>query len=175
MINVFNHALSAKKKALFLLFSVVIFCACEGPQGPQGPRGYDGKDGKDGEGVNWKIAEFEAGTEKSPWEYTSFSDNNYYFAKFSVPALTSFVFTDGNVNGYIYMQENGQLIQHSLPYVLHKYQKDTNGNVFYFTETVDFVYGVGWVQIEVRDSDFAYEDNVNIVPDIMKFRIVMTW
>lgn len=159
------------RKALFILVSALVMCACVGPQGPMGPQGPKGDPG---EGTNWKIADFEVGTQAQPWDYSNFTDNNYYFAKFNVPALTSFVFTDGNVNGYIYMTENGQQIQHSLPYVLHKYVVDGE-NTYYYTETVDFVYGVGWVQIEVRDSDFAYEDNTSIVPDVMKFRIVMTY
>ena len=121
--------------------------------------------------MNWKIADLDV----TQWDYSNYKDNNFYFAKFDVPALTSFVFTDGNVNGYIYMTENGEKIQHSLPYVLHKYETDSQGNPIYYTETVDFVYGVGWVQIEVRDSDFAYETDVQIVPNQMSFRIVMTY
>ena len=165
------------RKAFFILLSALVLCACRGPQGPVGPTGATGATGPQGEqgvGVNWKIAEFEAGTQSSPWDYSEYDNNNYYFAKFNVDALSSFVFTDGNVNGYIVLTENGQEIQHSLPYVLHKYVIE-NGEKIFFTETVDFVYGVGWVQIEVRDSDFAYEDNVEIVPDVMKFRIVLTY
>lgn len=158
------------KKVVFIFLSAVLLCACEGPVGPQGPQGPQG------EGMNWKIVDLNnVGSQSSPWDYSNYSDNNYYFAKFDVPALTNFVFTDGNVNGYILLTENGQTIQHSLPYVLHKYEKDASGNPIYYTETVDFVYGVGWVQIEVRDSDFAYEDNAQIVPNQMSFRIVMTY
>ncbi|MBO4577291.1 MAG: hypothetical protein J5688_01140 [Paludibacteraceae bacterium] len=153
------------RKALFILLSAIVLCACRGPEGPMGPQGPAG------EGVNWKIADLEV----KQWDYSNFSDNNYYFAKFDVPALTSFVFTDGNVNGYIYLKENGETIQHSLPYVLHQYEVAEDGTTYFYTRTVDFVYGAGWVQIEVRDSDFAYEDNVNIVPDPMNFRIVMTY
>lgn len=164
MKNVVNRALAAKKKALFFLFCVALLCACKGPKGDPG------------EGMNWKIVDLEV----SQWDYSAdafgYKDNNFYFAKFDVPALTSYVFTDGNVNGYIHMVEgDGQKSQHSLPYVLHIATKDNEGNPYYYTETVDFVYGVGWVQIEVRDSDFAYEDNEKIVPGTMKFRIVMTY
>lgn len=155
------------RKALFILLSAVVLCACRGPQGPMGPQGPQGPQG---EGTNWKIADIDI----TSWDYSNFSDNNYYFAKYDVPALTSYVFTDGNVHGYIYMTENGEKIQHALPYVLHKYVVDGD-ETFYYTETVDFVYGVGWVQIEVRDSDFAYEGDETIVPDAMSFRIVMTY
>ena len=153
------------KKALFFLFSIVLLCSCRGPQGPQGPQGPAG------EGVNWKITDVSV----TQWDYTNYSNNNYFFAKFNVPALTSFVFTDGNVQCYIYLNENGQTIQHSLPYTLPMEIVENNGDVYFYTRTVDFVYGVGWVQFEVRDSDFAYEIDTQIVPDKMDFRIVMTY
>lgn len=121
--------------------------------------------------MNWKIADVSV----TKWDYSGFTDNNYFYAKFDVPALTSFVFTDGNVQGYIYMTENGQRIQHSLPYVIHISTTGSDGQPYYYTRTVDFVYGVGWVQFEVRESDFAYESDVTINPDPMDFRIVMTY
>ena len=37
-----------KKISLFLLFSIVLFMSCEGPQGPPGFDGFDGADGADG-------------------------------------------------------------------------------------------------------------------------------
>jgi hypothetical protein len=133
-----------------------------GPEGPQGPPG---------EGMNWKIVDLEI----TQWDYSGFADNNYFFAKYDVPALTSFVFTDGNVNGYILMTENGQQIQHSLPYVLPIEVVDDQGTAYFYSRTIDFVYGVGFVQIEVRDSDFEYEVNDQLKPDAMNFRIVMTY
>lgn len=171
MKNVVNRALAAKKKALFFLFSALVLCACEGPMGPQGPQGPKG------DGTNWKIVDISVPVSK--WTYTNFDDggfNNYYYSRWAVPELTSFVFTDGNVQGYIYLKEGDELIQHDLPYVLHKEVVNDQGqqtNVY--TTTVDFVYGVGWVQLEVRDSDFEYEVDTSIKPGAMDFRIVMTW
>ncbi len=163
MENVVNCALAAKKKALFFLFAALVLCGCRGPKGDPG------------EGMNWKIVDLNV----SRWDYSGdaygYKDNNYYFAKFDVPDLTSFVFTDGNVNGYVILYEGNEKIQHSLPYVLPIATKDGSGNPYYYTRTVDFVYGVGWVQIEVRESDFAYEGDDTIVPDAMDFRIVMTY
>ena len=147
------------RKALFFLFSVLVLCACRGPKGDPG------------EGVNWKIVDVNV----SQWDYSQYSDNNYFFAKFSVPALTSFVFTDGNVQAYVYLSENGETIQHPLPYTLPKEDIDNQGNPYFYTEVVDFVYGVGWVQFEVRATDFAYEVNPQINPAKMDFRIVMTY
>jgi len=153
------------KKILILMLGVIMLGACRGPMGPQGPQGPQG------EGMNWKIADLSV----TQWDYSNFADNNYFYAKFDVPALTSYVFTDGNVNGYIFMKENNELIQHSLPYVIHIEEVDNQGQAYFYTRTVDFVYGVGWVQIEVRDSDFEYEVNSSLAPDKMDFRIVMTY
>ena len=158
------------KKLLFFAFSALLLCACRGPQGPIGPQGPQGPAG---EGTNWKIVDITVAANQ--WSYSNFTDNNYFFSKWDVADLTSFVFTDGNVQGYIYMTENGERIQHALPYVLHVSTTDTDGNPYYFSRTIDFVYGTGWVQFEYRESDFDYEYNTSFVPDAMDFRIVMTY
>ena len=155
------------RKALFFVFSALLFCACEGPMGPQGPQCPKG------DGVNWKIVDVIV--EANMWKYSNVSDNNYFYAVTDMPELTQSVFNDGNVQGYIYLMDNGELIQHSLPYVLHKEIIDANGNQYTYSSTIDFVFGVGWVQFEMRDSDFAYETDLSINPEQMKFRIVITY
>ena len=133
-----------------------------GPQGPQGPAGP---------GTNWTIFELDV----DQWDYTNFAapnnNNNYFFAKFDVPALTSFIYSDGNVQ--VYLVENGS--QHVLPFVRHQYEiVDDKYN--FFTRTIDAHFGVGWVQIDLRDSDFEYEVDSSIPdPKAMKFRVVMTY
>lgn len=163
MKNVVNRALAAKKKALFFLFSALVLCACEGPMGPQGPQGPKG------DGTNWKIADLDV----DKWDYTNFSDNNYFFAKYDVPALSSYVFTDGNVQ--VYLVENNS--QRVLPFVRPQYEILSDKTLNFFTRTIDAHFGIGWVQVEVRDSDFEYEVPESQIPDPnpMKFRVVMTW
>lgn len=151
-------------RTLFALVSALLFCACQGPQGPQGPAG---------EGVNWKIAELDV----TNWDYTGDlpefkgQGNNYYFAKFDVPALTSYVFTDGNVQ--VYLVENNK--QHVLPFVRHQYEFINDSTINFFTRTIDAHFGIGWVQVDLRDSDFEYEVDETIVPGAMLFRVVMTY
>jgi hypothetical protein len=58
--------------------------------------------------------------------------------------------------------------------VRHYEELLSNGKWNYFTETVDCMYGVGWVEFNYRASDFAYEDDVNINPTDMDFTIVVT-
>ena len=56
-----------KKISLFLLFSVVLFISCEGPQGPPGFDGFDGSDGADG--LIGTIFEVEATFAPDGYEY----------------------------------------------------------------------------------------------------------
>ena len=87
--------------------------------------------------------------------------NRYYSAHFTTPEITSFVYNNGTINGYVVLDG----AQQSLPYVRH-YQ-DTNA---FWTTTVDFDYVVGGINIYVTNSDFAA-----IRPETMNFRIVMMW
>ena len=92
-----------------------------------------------------------------------------------MPEITSSVFNDGEVQAYIvYDKHSSQAFKHLLPYVRHYEELLANGTWNYYTETVDCVYGVGWVEFNYRASDFAYEDNVNINPNDMDFTIVLT-
>ena len=63
-----------KKLSLFLLFSIVMFMSCEGPQGPPGFDGFDGADGADGaDGLIGTIFEVEA-TFAADDDYEFFAD-----------------------------------------------------------------------------------------------------
>lgn len=152
------------KKLFLLSLCVLALFSC---------RGRDGRDGRDG--ANGALTMRVAEVNIPQWDYTTFSDNNYFYGWCEVPALTSFVFSGGDVNAYVYMTENGEKIQHSLPYVLHIEEVNDQGQAYFYTRTIDFVYGIGWVQFEVRDSDFEYEVNTQINPDPMDFRIVLTY
>ncbi len=65
-------------------------------------------------------------------------------------------------------------MQHLLPYSRHYEEQRTDGTWNYYTETIDCVFGIGWVEFDFSSSDFAYEDNLNINPLGMDFRIVIT-
>lgn len=59
-----------KKISLFLLFSIVLFMSCEGPQGPPGFDGFDGFDGADGaDGLIGSIFEVEVDFTPDGYEY----------------------------------------------------------------------------------------------------------
>lgn len=116
------------------------------------------------------------------WKYTQQSatdqfNNNYFFAFVDMPEITAEVFDYGEVKAYLVYDRLSTYYarKHLLPYVLHKEEQTTTGNWLYYTQTIDFTYGIGWAEFNFRTSDFAYEDNLNINPPAMEFDIVITY
>jgi len=141
-------------KKTFLLFVVALLVvSCQGPVGPEGPQGY---------GTNWKIINLVVS--KSDWVENLDQNglNRYYSCHFSMSEITSTVFNDGTVISY-YMNNN---VQQTLPYVRH-YQ-NTTGN--FWTQTIDFDYTTGGMNVYVTNSDFVAD-----APLSMSFRVVLMW
>lgn len=102
---------------------------------------------------------------KGDWVESTDADglNRYYSCHVSMPEINSTIYNKGSVVVYYY---NGNT-QQQLPYVRH-YQ-NTAG--YYWTETVDFDYTKGGMDLYVTDSDFAPNNR----PDGMDFRVVLMW
>lgn len=109
------------------------------------------------------------------WKYTNQGNNNYFYSGVDMPEITSSVFEYGEVKAYLVKDRGDSYYarKHALPYVIHK-EEYLNGNWIFFTETVDFTYGKGWVEFNFRASDFAYEENLSINPEAMEFDVVIT-
>ena len=109
------------------------------------------------------------------WKYSNQGNNNYFYAGVDVLEITSAVFEKGEVKAYLVKDRYDSYYarKHALPYVMHK-EEYINGNWIFWTETVDFTHGKGWVEFNFRASDFAYEEDVNINPEAMEFDIVIT-
>lgn len=109
------------------------------------------------------------------WKYTDQGNNNYFYAGVDIPEITNRVFEKGEVKAYLVKDRYNSYYarKHALPYVMHK-EESLNDNWIFYTETVDFTYGIGWVEFNFRASDFAYEENVNINPEAMEFDVVIT-
>ena len=92
-----------------------------------------------------------------------------------MPEITQAVFEKGEVKAYLVQDRDNSYYarKNLLPYVLHK-EDYINDNWVFYTETVDFTYGIGWGEFNFRASDFAYEEDVNINPEGMEFDIVIT-
>jgi hypothetical protein len=109
------------------------------------------------------------------WQYSDQGNNNYFYVGADVPEITEHVFDKGEVKAYLVKDRNNSYYarKHVLPYVMHK-EDYINGNWVFYTETVDFTYGIGWAEFNFRASDFAYEESLDINPEEMEFDIVIT-
>lgn len=148
---------------LFLLLLAAMCTACKGPQGEPGLPGRDGKDGP-------SIKNIIINVNKEHWQYTNVNDNNYFFATVDMPEITENVFDFGVIKMYrVYDFDNTNATQIELPYVRHKEEFVNNGRVFY-TETVDYEYGIQKLTIFYTESDFNYESDLSFIPEQMQFR-----
>jgi len=132
--------------------------------------------------ANWKIVDCNVGY--SQWRYTGDDKggkqyaNNYFYASFDLSQITSFIFTDGNVQVYLVEKNSyGEETQRPLPFTRHKEAWDSLGNCTQYTETYDYFYGVGWMEFNYTASDFKYEDFEGLKdrPEGKNFRVVLTW
>lgn len=127
------------------------------------------------------VESYDVHIDASDWQYTDYTANNlpyannYFYCSVDMPEITSSVFNEGEVQAYIvYDKRTQNAFKHLLPYVRHYEEELANGSWNYYTETVDCIYGVGWIEFNYRASDFAYEDDVKINPNDMDFTIVIT-
>jgi hypothetical protein len=113
--------------------------------------------------------------EAANWEYSDLGNNNYFYAGIDLPEITQAVFEKGEVKAYLVQDRYDSYYarKNLLPYVLHK-EDYINDNWVFYTETVDFTYGIGWAEFNFRASDFAYEESLDINPEGMEFDIVIT-
>lgn len=163
-----------RKLTLIMAAVLCLFtsCAKHGPEGPMGPMGPQGPKGEDGS------ANFEAiilDVPENAWVYSELPDNNYFCATIQVPEITEDVFDFGMINVYrTYNFDTADASQIVLPYVRLCEEID-GSDVFYYTEAVDYEYGIGWINIYYTVSDFLYEDDLNYKPVAMKFRCIITY
>jgi uncharacterized protein YxeA len=127
------------------------------------------------------VKSYDVHIDASDWQYTNNTANgtpyanNYFYCVVNMPEITTSVFNKGEVQAYIvYDKYTNNAFKHVLPYVRHYEELLSNGIWNYYTETVDCVYGVGWIEFNYRASDFQYEDNLNIDPNAMDFTVVIT-
>ena len=134
-------------RKLFLLLSISLFViSCVNIQEPS---------------VNMKIINLSALS--TSWKGSTDANglNRYYTCHFSMPEITSFVYTSGSVTAYIKKSDSQQI----LPFVQHL-ETATNR----WTRTIDYEYSPGGIDLYVTNSDFAIDP-----PGAMDFRVVLTW
>ena len=152
------------KKIVFLILSIVLLAGCE----------------ESTNGV--QIQTISVTVNADEWQYTQEGvndqyNNNYFYAVISMPEITENVFDYGEVKAYaVYDRWNIETAcKQQLPFVLHKEEVNNLGEWYYYTETVDFTYGIEWAMVNYTRSDFLYEDSVAIAPPAMDFDIVITY
>lgn len=144
--------------------SLCILASCEGAPG------MDGRDGRDGVGV---IDNIIINVPQKSWQYAGANDNNFFYATVPMKEITEDVFDGGLVKVYrTYNYDSADATQAELPFVLLKEESVDGGKVFY-TETVDYEFGIGSITFYYTVSDFIYEYDPGFVPEAMQFRCVV--
>lgn len=154
------------KKLMFILASICLLAACEGPVGPQGPQGPAG------EGNNWMV--FDYTVQQRDW--TLISDlpgtpvpdapGTFYATEILVDRLSETAVLDGMVAVYRYDEANGVSFQVSLPYIRVR----TDGTDTW-QEIYDFDFATGSVMVYVTYDDFK----TSRIPPTTMFRVVAVW
>lgn len=161
-----------RKLSLILLAAAGILASCQkiGPVGLQGPMGPQGPKG---DPASFNIVSIDV--PQDAWLYSNFADNNYFVAEVKVPELTEEAFDYGLVNCYrTFAYDTKDASQIALPYV--RLLEEVDGSeVFFYTETIDFEYGIGWVRLYYTLSDFFYEVDETLVPEPMTFRLSIAY
>ena len=127
-----------------------------------------------------RVIDLQIDATKGEWAYPNLNDNNYFYAQFSMPEIDANVYNNGVVQVYREFDSGtNKAVQMPLPYVrLNEYavtDEDNNTTWLNYTETVDFEYGIGSLNIFYTASDFDYEIDTSFVPETMNFRVVLMW
>jgi hypothetical protein len=112
--------------------------------------------------------------EAHEWQYSNADNNNYFYAEFNMPEINREIFDEGDVKVYLVTNRSTYNAQKNpLPYVLHVEENNGREWIFY-TQTIDYAYGIKWLRIYFSMSDFEYEVNPTINPPALDFDVVIT-
>ena len=94
---------------------------------------------------------------------------NMYYCHFNVPEITSDVYNYGEVSvSREYNYGTRDAYQVALPETTYKSATSEATTVVYYTQHIDFRIGVGYVDIQITNSDYMYgQEN----PETMHFRL----
>lgn len=133
----------------------------------------NGRDGRDGLDGSLNVLNIEVQVRDYQWKQSEIilsdgSKATQFFCTIDVPEITGKIYRNGTVLCYreYFKGDAARQYQIPLPQTLH----DADGPNLY-TRTVDYSYGVGFVEIVVTNSDFVYGGS----PEMMDFRIQLLW
>ena len=113
---------------------------------------------------------------KNKWSFDE--KMGFYYCQFDVPELTSTVYNYGEVSvSREYNSGTRDAYQTALPetkYLVENEvdEKDSIINTFYYQQHIDYIYGVGFVEVDLTISDYFYGD---FSPESMIFRLQLTY
>jgi len=112
---------------------------------------------------------------KESWSYSDQDDNNYFTAEIDVPELSEEAFDGGILNVYrTFNFDKSNASQQLLPSVRLLEEKVGN-DMYRYTESIDYEYGIGWLNIYYTLSDFVYDQTLEYDPGDMTFRLVLVY
>ncbi len=105
------------------------------------------------------------------WQFDTNTQQFYY--EFDVPEITSFVYNYGNWTiSREYNAGTADAYQVALPLSIYMVDSLDNGGVAYYTRHIDYRVGIGYVDIQLTNSDYFYpQEN----PEDMLFRLQLIY
>jgi hypothetical protein len=115
------------------------------------------------------------------WKYDK--DLMQFYAHFDMPELTTDVYNYGNYSLHrVYNVQQKDEYQVALPQTVYLIENvvDAEGTVseYYYSQQVDYRVGVGYVEIQVTNSDYFYSEDSQgylINPETMDFHLQLIW
>lgn len=162
-----------KKNLFFMLLacSVCLLASCQGEPGRDGRNGRDGRDGRDCEMKTVLID-----VPVKSWQYSDIDNNNYFYATVDMPEITEPIFKNGLIKMYrVYDFDTNNAAQVEMPFTRLKEFQNSKGEWAFYSEVVDYEFGLGRMTIYYTVSDFDYELDLAFVPEAMKFRCVIAY
>ena len=156
-----------KKYILFCLLAVVVFgfASCE----------------IHNEDCKFHSKSLYLAVDHNEWKYDQ--KQMQYYAHFDVPELSTNVYNYGNYSLHrVYNVQTADEYQVALPQSIFMIENitDAQGNTseYYYTQMVDYRVGVGYVEIQVTNSDYLYEEDSQgylVAPERMDFHLQLIW
>ena len=103
-----------------------------------------------------------------------FDDNTLqYYYHFDVPEITPFVYNYGNWSiSREYNSGTKDAYQVALPQSVYMTEALADGSIAYYTQHIDYRVGIGYVEIQLTNSDYFY---VQEKPENMLFRLQLIY
>ena len=108
---------------------------------------------------------------QADWQF----DNNtlQYYYHFDVPEITPFVYNYGNWSiSREYHSGTKDAYQVALPQSVYMTEALADGSIAYYTQHIDYRVGIGYVEIQLTNSDYFYGQEK---PEDMLFRLQLIY